>query len=1542
MADYEIGGQLLSFPDEMGLDEINAAVDANFDKETLVDNSVVLVPKSLEGDDRTKFLQSKTAKIPSNLPDIKPEGRGKSVVGTLVKSALPMSGIFEVLNPNAFALVEHMGQVSDDTLLRTGTNVQAAAMRSALPDKRYSESDVQRLLKEDQENYNNAQAELESLKTSFRNLPEEQKTEAQQRIDELETYFAQTEAPRNEAGAVIDPVLKANEKEFAEFDQFNYDKKISLEMLKKQYNPEFANSWITPAVEGLTQAGVTIATSLVPYVGVPVAATIAASDASQQVYDQNIAQGKGHDEAQIAADKEAALTFAGTVLFIRGGAEAEKLGFKLLSKGSGFGKTFGTQLATQGAADLSTETLVNVIRAVNNAPEGQKFEAAKAAIIPNVETLSYSLGASAFSSLLAATVGKPIELRKQNEIQPTKQTAEGRTSENRNEQRQHEGVPRSDSESSQPADPETGTEAQLPADPGVSVSSRNPELRFSPKESPDFRISKPEPIREEIISPLIDAPVGEKVGGYIVESNDPEFVTAHKEGDPNKFVIINKSTRETAEEIAEEIVDVKINNSQKSLVQDLATRAKTQIENFGPGAANSSEYQRRYAAVGAEKIVNGTTSKREWMRQMEEEFGDLEWSPEQYNKVWEDSKSLIGSFEDSKVKGSRESLKTTIEAETGVKDRRQSIRERLRNAVDKFSAYKTQLREVESATSKLQRQHNRELREKARETARLLREAKGEKKAELRAQLKDLQDQAKQETARTKVAEKWIQADIDQAGKELIDFINERLPTSERGKFLQRAVEATRPVSVFDKNPQKVFDRTFRVMNEVEVAAEKFAVKKGSKDFKKTAQKGFQNPKVDVQAKKDIKTLSESFEQVKGSLNSDDIASWQTQLDNLIEKGKLDYTNKQAQYRKEVEDAAALIANQTTSNRFDNWKDYLRKMGEIGGRSIITPMNYVFESLDGAVNGFAKLLFKTQFDVVHNAMYQRRDANIKNFLTPLIADLTEDQRKEIGVYMLAKRPDVRERLIASGQFSEEMLDDISKNISQDLKNRADQFQPKFKEIFDEIAPRHEALTNIPLEALEDYVPLYYVGQNPMDNASILGDRISSMYNLKNVPLNRTKERKGVSGRELETDIGRIFEKYNDETSYWIETSDTVKFMADLAVRPEIEKAFGKAGQREILEFVDSAARRGGAKDLQEWKALDWLRKKITAALLVGRLSTTALQILSYVSATGWVKPDSFLWGMKEWANSAQARDWVMRNFPEIRNSVGNDPDYYLFPDKKSLTSKAWKTISIPDQQARMALALAKYHEMHGGRMDYSKAPTPLEVAEIQEIVAKTQSSTEWKDQPKALSRGAFGSRSVSRAVFQFGSFGLAQFANLKNGALQLGIKEKSLSKTVKITAGFLTAQMVEALAREALSSTLDLATGRQRDENFARRSFNRFARQTIETAPLIGKMGTQAYAAYTDSPYLYSRADPIFPTLNVALQGLNSITTAGRIFDGDQTKYKRYDAAISLAELGGVVSGVIGTGQAAQIARDVNRSKNAGEPRRKKKKDEEEEGFTVQ
>lgn len=309
----------------------------------------------------------------------------------------------------------------------------------------------------------------------------------------------------------------------------------------------------------------------------------------------------------------------------------------------------------------------------------------------------------------------------------------------------------------------------------------------------------------------------------------------------------------------------------------------------------------------------------------------------------------------------------------------------------------------------------------------------------------------------------------------------------------------------------------------------------------------------------------------------------------------------------------------------------------------------------------------------------------------------------------------------------------------------------------------------------------------------------------------TKERVKGAMTPINLDAFKVAGRHVNDATYFYHMTPVLGDIGRLVKSPEVRKAYGDAGQKILIDHLDTLARRGGVDASRKIAWLDWLRRKSSAGAVAFRLAsqlkhTSNIPFAFYHVGPGW-------WGKGfAAATDPKAADWIGKNMPEIRERAGGEMAQAELPQSWGTHWGFWGARNV-DRLNAQASALGAY-----ARQMAQKGVSPEQmfdhpvdkeaIAHSLILMRRSVASPFPKDTPQIMSRGtALGNKSVADSIFQFGNFLLERWSNVRGDLYRSGIQEGDRSKAVAMAATLAAATLLETGIVSGIKSGTNLATG---------------------------------------------------------------------------------------------------------------------------------------
>lgn len=687
-------------------------------------------------------------------------------------------------------------------------------------------------------------------------------------------------------------------------------------------------------------------------------------------------------------------------------------------------------------------------------------------------------------------------------------------------------------------------------------------------------------------------------------------------------------------------------------------------------------------------------------------------------------------------------------------------------------------------------------------------------------------------------------------------------------------------------------------------------------------------------------------------LTNEDLKSLLNEIKSLTDMGKLKLKliikqakRKQAERlkaiktdAKKIEDIAGITPESkgvgAELDRSERLTSVFRKALNIAKRKLIalTPMDVVFNMMDkeGKFRGAVFKIFKRTLDI-DKRNYNKAKAIAEDNILDAVDRLkiTKSQRNRILVFAELRQEHGREKLIASGytekalaEFEEESLDTNETELLNILTTELKRLEPTILDIM-------KRVYNKDFSPIKDYFPML-TDFEAMENAEIqnmFGNDVTLLTGLtpapvklkKNVDISAVHERKG-GAVPIVLDAVDVALRHIDNALYFINHAQDLKELGELANTKDYGKAVGNIGQEITKEYIDLLAKKGGAAG--KIAIIDFLRKHIGWAVLGYKLCSSLIQVTSLFDGAAAIGGYAFT-GAKNVVVSSKWRKFLRDNFVELQVRMADDAAYAEYMKHgadapiisaiagasvgeavKNFRLKSFWTLRKLDGIVASGIAAGAYEKIvteKGGVVDFDN-PDIDAILEAETIVRRTQSSSDFKDAPSAITMGKFfGNVSVDKAFFQFQSFMLTRFSQITQALSHQGFHLKPTQESINVATFLTLAIFAEIGTKRGVEEIIAAATGDDPEEDFSEEILEKFVKELVRTIPVVSSVvGTLNYGNV-----------PV-PVISLFEQGIKEIGIAIKTKD-DERKKKHAIRAILL--LSGEIGGIPGTLQVEQIIR---------------------------
>ncbi len=790
---------------------------------------------------------------------------------------------------------------------------------------------------------------------------------------------------------------------------------------------------------------------------------------------------------------------------------------------------------------------------------------------------------------------------------------------------------------------------------------------------------------------------------------------------------------------------------------------------------------------------------------------------------------------------------------------------------------------------------------------------------------------------------------IENAKKQIVEYANNNLPLSERGKLMTVVRDAKSQEDVI-----KAFSRIDRKVEEVKI-------KEALTNLKTTVEKISDNNAISADYRAKIKDIIDNYElqghtqatidklnatqdyinrqasigenvelpqrimdklkildrTPKDQLTLTQIQTLQNEVELLAQLGETKWSSKQALYDAEKDLRKNELLNSATSINSKEVKNIgLEKNPPKYIQTYIKARNYLQKTRIGLtpIEGLADITgmqpMKKVMDLNFGNYLTYNDATNKQWLE-LTKDFDETNFKRIGAYAISEQKGGVERLANNG-LTQEQIDNL-KLTPEEMKVY------KFaRETFDKEFPavKKYALDNYNKDVGEVKNYVSFMSDNDAMNELEMYDRFGTPpdfpTNTKTVEKGFTEQRAKLADNKMELNIDKIFRRHTDDVAYMLTMGRDIKQYFEIVNSPEMRAKLGDVGSVAWMQYLDLMARKGGSEGAKRIAILDTLRKNLSVGVLAFRISSAMVQFTSFADTMGTIGVEWAMKGASSVATSKEWRNFVMDNFPEVKKALGDDIAFREFGD--NFLSKIGQKGLIPleklDNLMRVTAVVGQYQKIlaeKGITVDFAN-PDKDAIQEATKLMRHSQGSSFFKDQPLSIttSYGLVDNKSVNKLILTFQSFILARWDNLQRQIWRLGIKEKNYAKA---SMSFLWMVIVAAAMEEgirrgtkyAIGKGTELVTGKEDQTNYGSFAQNSVM-NVVQTVPLAGSIISSM--EYGSNPI------PVINAIEQAQSGLTS-TINGKTL---QTKLR---GVITTAGAVGSLSGIPGSSQGAQLVKGL-------------------------
>lgn len=783
--------------------------------------------------------------------------------------------------------------------------------------------------------------------------------------------------------------------------------------------------------------------------------------------------------------------------------------------------------------------------------------------------------------------------------------------------------------------------------------------------------------------------------------------------------------------------------------------------------------------------------------------------------------------------------------------------------------------------------------------------------------------------------------DVKKAQATLVKALNEaKLRPEDKAKFIA-AIKNIQTVQQLQKAAPDIQER---VQNLLEADVKR----KLRKQIKKRIATGKTSKKVSADTIENIKRLERALYETgvlgKG-MRDTPVTAFKAAFDEantLLSEGKIKLLiyqeqkkERQAQRLEELAGGTVPLSNAETARAplgerlgiFDKFKNTLIEGYNRAQRLNLNknPMDVLFDIMDGNQNykGPNSEIFKRTIDRGHSRFLQLKESltrDIKNLADSL--NLDDRNFNRIGVYAALQQEGGADKIKATGITEEEIenlvLEPEELEFYDAMRERLDSMVPALKEVMLRVY-------NKEFKSVENYFPFMtdFEAMSGAEIQNMFGDQAALLtdtaadFNKKDVEKGFAKERKGGKNA-IKIDAMRVFLSHVENASYLIEMGQDIKELGELALTKDFENIAGDLGQEIVLDWIDILARKGRAANRIDF--LETFRVNTGAAVLAFKLSSVMIQptaLLDGAAFVGsqYVSRGTFSVTQQKW------REFLYQNMPEIRERVGDDPEY-LNMGGQSIVAKsrevgfwALKKLDLMAASSVAAGAYIKSVEQRGGVVDLAN-PDPIAIEEAQLAMRRTQSSSFAKDAAPIISQGKLtGNASVDKLILQFQSFMLNRWSLIQHDMIEAGVAKGRTKQAMNIATFLILANMSEYFIRHWTKELIAAMTGAEPPEE--KEPDEVIIKQAISNVPFVSSIVNSGEYGSVPVPSI-SLVEKVSESAYYAMKSKKP-----------EKKAKHWTQAAIVA-VGGTL-GVPGTLQASQLAKgafdgDKDKKKKVSSP----------------
>lgn len=600
---------------------------------------------------------------------------------------------------------------------------------------------------------------------------------------------------------------------------------------------------------------------------------------------------------------------------------------------------------------------------------------------------------------------------------------------------------------------------------------------------------------------------------------------------------------------------------------------------------------------------------------------------------------------------------------------------------------------------------------------------------------------------------------------------------------------------------------------------------------------------------------------------------------------------------------------------------------------VLSPSDVVFDILDGNANyqGTNSRIIKQTLDTdFGNYLNQKEEWIIPVQELAAQNKMTDQNFERIAIHAYREQPKGVQYLLNEGLTKEE-IDSV--NLTEKELEVYNAMREQIEKPYQDALDILRDLYNRSMGKIDNYFPVQidYEKVSDLEVFQRVGDMIDAGAlgrRTKTVEQGSTKARRGTRKR-IKLNAMDVFTRHMDDMAYFLEMQKDIKMLSEIVNSPEYQAAAGDAGGLWMAKWMNLMARKGGVDGYKKILALDALRKSFGSAMLGYKIQSILMQPTALFDGAAQVGGSYVSQGSQRVVTDKNWRIFLKDNFPEIRQRGADDPAYLeLGNDKlmRGIRSAGYSALKKADLLTASAIAAGAYQkslDQRGIELDLSN-PDEMAIQEATAMVRRTQGSPFFKDVPQALLGGFSGNETFDKALFQFKSFMLTRWSQIRHQMWRAGIKEGNPKQAVEVAFWLSMSTLAETGIRigskSIIAALIGLVAGGLDDAlDRADKTFDeetkglteKFVIEALNNIPFLGDLVN--LGRYGGSPIPSFRPLVDFPVgISTAINGKKT-----------NTKLRGIVQAIGAAAS---AAGIPGTFQVEQIVKDALKSKKSKSP----------------